>query len=103
MADNVSPTYRHFFLTRLKQAGIKMETNTTVQEITQQGVTVNRKGATIFIKGDFVVLAVGYTANRPFNENIQEKIPEVYSIGDCVKPRMIKEAIEEGFWIGMKI
>jgi 2,4-dienoyl-CoA reductase (NADPH2) len=80
-----------------------METNTTVQEITHQGVTVNQKGVAAFIKGDFVVLAVGYTANRPFNESEQERIPEVYSIGDCVKPRMIKEAIEEGFWIGMKI
>ncbi|MCX5846553.1 MAG: FAD-dependent oxidoreductase [Deltaproteobacteria bacterium] len=103
MADNVSPTYRPFFLTRLKKAGIKMETNATVQEITQQGVTVNQKGVATFIKGDFVVLAVGYTANNPFNEKIQERIPEVYSIGDCVKPRMIKEAIEEGFWIGTKI
>jgi 2,4-dienoyl-CoA reductase-like NADH-dependent reductase (Old Yellow Enzyme family)/thioredoxin reductase len=103
MADNVSPTYRPFFLTRLKKAGIKMETNTTVQEITQQGVTVNQKGVTTFIKGDCVVLAVGYTANNPFNEKIQERIPEIYSIGDCVKPRMIKEAIEEGFWIGTKI
>jgi 2,4-dienoyl-CoA reductase-like NADH-dependent reductase (Old Yellow Enzyme family)/thioredoxin reductase len=102
MADNVSPTYRPFFLTRLKKAGIKMETNTTVQEITQQGVTVNPKGTTTFIKGDFVVLAVGYTSN-PINEKIKEGIQEVYSIGDCVKPRMIKEAIEEGFWIGTKI
>ena len=103
MADTVSPTYRPFFLTRLKKAGIKMETNTTVQEITQQGVTVNQKGVTTFIKGDFVVLAVGYTSNHPINEKIKEEIPEVYSIGDCVKPRMIKEAIEEGFWIGRKI
>jgi len=103
MADNVSPTYRPFFLTRLKKAGIKMETNTIVQEITEEGVTVNQKGTTTFIKGDFIVLAVGYTSNHPINEKIKEEIPEVYSIGDCVKPRMIKEAIEEGFCIGRKI
>jgi pyruvate/2-oxoglutarate dehydrogenase complex dihydrolipoamide dehydrogenase (E3) component len=46
---------------------------------------------------------VGYTSNHPINEKIKEEIPEVYSIGDCVKPRMIKEAIEEGFCIGRKI
>jgi 2,4-dienoyl-CoA reductase-like NADH-dependent reductase (Old Yellow Enzyme family)/NADH dehydrogenase FAD-containing subunit len=103
VADNVSPTYRPFFLARLKKAGIRMETNTTVQEITEEGVRVSQKGVTGFIKGDSVVLAVGYRASCPFNETVGERVPEVYSIGDCVKPRMIKEAIEEGFNIGRKI
>lgn len=103
MADNVSPTYRPFFLARLKKAGIKMETNTTVQEITEEGVKVRRGDVAGFIRGDAVVLAVGFTANQPFNEKIKEKVPEVYAIGDCVQPRMIKEAMEEGFLIGRKI
>jgi 2,4-dienoyl-CoA reductase (NADPH2) len=80
-----------------------METGTTVEEITKEGVKVNREGVTGFIKGDVVVLAVGFTSNYPLDENITESIPEVYSVGDCVKPRTIKEAIEEGFHIGRKI
>jgi len=103
MADNVSPTYRPFFLARLKRAGIRMETNTAVEAITEEGVKVNQKGVSGFIKGDAVVLAVGFVPNRPFSEKITEKVSEVYSIGDCVKPRMIKEAMEEGFHIGVKI
>lgn len=104
MADNVSPTYRPFFLGRLKKAGIRMETNTTVQEITKKGVKVSRKeGAADFIEADYVVLAVGFTVYNPFDERINEVVPEVYSIGDCVKPRMIKEAMEEGFYIGRKM
>ena len=103
MADNVSPTYRPFFLARLKEAGIRMETGTTVEEITKEGVKVNREGVSSFIKGDAVVLAVGFKANCPLDEKITESIPEVYSIGDCIKPRTIKEAIEEGFHIGRRI
>jgi len=103
MADNVSPTYRPFFLARLKKAGIKMETGTTVEEIAKDGVKVTREGVTNFIKGDAVVLAVGFKANYPLDEKIRERVPEVYSIGDCVMPRTIKEAIEEGFHIGRKI
>lgn len=103
MADNVSPTYRPFFLARLKKAGIRMETNTAVEAITEEGVKVNQKGVSGFMKGDVVVLAVGFVPSSPFSEKITENVSEVYSIGDCVKPRMIKEAMEEGFHIGMKI
>jgi 2,4-dienoyl-CoA reductase-like NADH-dependent reductase (Old Yellow Enzyme family)/thioredoxin reductase len=103
MADNVSPTYRPFFLARLKKAGIKMETNTIVQEITKEGVKVEQKGVTGFIKGDAVVLAAGFKSNPTMDDKSKEKIPEVYAIGDCAKPRMIKDAIEEGFAIGRKI
>ena len=103
MADNVSPTYRPFFLARLKKAGIKMETNTIVQEITIEGVNVEQKGVAGFIKGDAVVLAAGFKSNPTLDEKNREKIAEVYVIGDCLKPRMIKEAIEEGFAIGRKI
>ena len=103
MADNVSPTYRPFFLARLKKAGIRMETGTTVKEITREGVKVSREGVSGFIKGDTVVLAVGFKSNYPFDEKIRDSVPEAYSVGDCVKPRTIKEAIEEGFRIGRKI
>ncbi|MGO9139382.1 MAG: FAD-dependent oxidoreductase [Syntrophales bacterium] len=103
MADNVSPTYRPFFLARLKKEGIKMETNTIVQEITREGVKVEQKGGAGFFKGNAVVLAVGFKSNLTLDEKTMTKIPEVYEIGDCAKPRMIKEAIEEGFAVGRKI
>ena len=103
MADNVSPTYRPFFLARLKKARIKMETNTTVQGITKNGVKVIREGVVSFIKGDAVVLAVGFKANYRSDEKIRKMVPEVYSIGDYIQPRTIREAVEEGFHIGRKI
>ena len=80
-----------------------METNTVVQEITKEGVKVEQKGVTSFIKGNAVVLAAGFKSNPTLDEKSKEKIAEVYAIGDCLKPRMIKEAIEEGFAIGRKI
>lgn len=103
MAAAVSTTYRPFFLARLKKMGVRMETHTTVEEITAKGVKVNRKGNPEFIDGDFVVLAVGLRTDPALSEKFRGAAPEVYSIGDCVQPRMIKEAIEEGFAVGMKI
>ncbi|MDD4996573.1 MAG: FAD-dependent oxidoreductase [Syntrophales bacterium] len=103
MAAAISPTYRPFFLSRLKKMGIRMETHTTVEAITAKGVRVNRKGVSDFIEADFVVLAVGLKADPALTEKFRSTAPEVFLIGDCVEPRMIKEAIEEGFAVGMKI
>jgi 2,4-dienoyl-CoA reductase-like NADH-dependent reductase (Old Yellow Enzyme family) len=102
MAAAVSPTYRPFFLARLKQMGVRMETHTAVEEITEKGVKVNRKGEPAFITADFVVLAVGLKADPALPEKFRNAAPEVITVGDCIQPRMIKEAIEEGFAAGMK-
>jgi len=103
MAETISPTYRPFFLARLKKSGIQMKTGTTVTEITAKGVKVDQKGTPGFIEGDVVVLAMGLKTEPGLEETFKELAPEVYSVGDCVKPRMIKEAIEEGFATGRKI
>jgi 2,4-dienoyl-CoA reductase (NADPH2) len=103
MVDTISPTYRPFFLARLKKEGVQMKTRTTVLEITDRGVKVDESGTPGFVEGDAVVLAVGLKADMKLVESFQGKAPEVYAVGDCVKPRMIREAIGEGFAIGMKI
>jgi len=103
MAAAVSPTYRPFFLARLKQMGVRMETHAGVEEITEKGVKVNRRGEPAFIVADFVVLAVGLKADPALPEKFRAAAPEVITVGDCNQPRMIKEAIEEGFAAGMKI
>ena len=103
MADTISPSYRPFFLARLRNLGVKMKTSTLVEEITNEGVKVNRQGTSAFIKGDVVVLAVGLQSDKKRLDRFMGKVSEIYTIGDCVKPRTIKEAIEEGFLVGMKI
>lgn len=102
MAPQVSPTYRHFFLARLKTMGVLMETETTVEAITDRGVLVKRRGEEGFIEGDSIVLAVGLTTDPALVDSFK-LIGQIYAVGDCVKPRMIKEAIEEGFDVAMNI
>ncbi len=103
MAAAVSITYRPFFLARLKKLGVRMETQTRVEEITAAGVQVNRRGAVEFIPADFVILAVGLKTDAGPAERFRDVAPEFYAVGDCVQPRMIKEAIAEGFAAGLKI
>jgi 2,4-dienoyl-CoA reductase-like NADH-dependent reductase (Old Yellow Enzyme family)/thioredoxin reductase len=103
LAPTVSTSYRPFFLGMLKMLGIRFETQTTVEEITGQGVKVNRKGELELIEADAVVLAAGLCLNSGIVESFSGKAREVYSIGDCVRPRTIREAVEEGMAVGLKI
>jgi 2,4-dienoyl-CoA reductase (NADPH2) len=103
MATTISTSYRPFFLARLREKGIRMETQTLVEKISEKGVEVVRAGTPEFIKGDFVILAVGLKTDPNLAEAFRGLAPEIYSIGDCIKPRMIKEAMEEGFAVGTKI
>ena len=103
LAPTISPTYRPFFLARLKKMGIRMETHTRVLEIAADGVRVDRKGSADFIPGSAVVVAVGLKPDPGLAEPFHGLAPEIHRIGDFVQPRMIKEAIAEGFEAGIKI
>ena len=103
MAETVPPTYRPFFLARLIRDGVRMKMHTTVAEVTDKGVKVVQDGKPGFIEGDAVILALGFKADPQRTEQFKRKAREVYFIGDCVKARIIKDAIEEGFEVGRKI
>jgi NADPH-dependent 2,4-dienoyl-CoA reductase/sulfur reductase-like enzyme len=103
MANDMSPTYRPFFLARLKKAGIKMITGARVEEITEKGVRVTQGDRSTWIEGNAVVLAGGSVANRQLVQELEGIVPEAHVAGDCITPRMVKEAMEEGFLAGWKI
>jgi 2,4-dienoyl-CoA reductase-like NADH-dependent reductase (Old Yellow Enzyme family)/thioredoxin reductase len=103
LANDVSPTYRPFFLARLKKEGIRMIPGAKVVEITGKGVKVSQAEESRLLEADAVVLAVGSKADPKAVDALKGIVPETYVIGDCVSPRMIREAMEEGFLTGRKI
>jgi 2,4-dienoyl-CoA reductase-like NADH-dependent reductase (Old Yellow Enzyme family)/thioredoxin reductase len=103
MAENLPMTYRPFFLARLKKMGTRLETQSRVEEITTEGVNVIKIDIPEFFPADAVVLALGLKTDPGIEKRFAGLADEIYSVGDCVKPRMIKEAIAEGFGAGEKI
>ncbi|MFC2046991.1 FAD-dependent oxidoreductase [Chloroflexota bacterium] len=95
---NISP--RLAFFERLSKQDVRVRTGVHLAEVTDNSITVHdRRGIESEIKGDTVVLATGFIPNRgPFDELAQLPDLEVYAVGDCVKPRMIFDAIHEGHW-----
>jgi mycofactocin system FadH/OYE family oxidoreductase 2 len=52
---------------------------------------------------DNLVLSLGGQADNGLYAELRDKVKEVYSVGDCVAPRKIPEAIREGHLVGRRI
>ena len=66
-------------------------------------MVADKKGEEHSIKGH-AVYAVGFEPEKNgLSETLTGKVPELYSIGDCVSPRKIWNAIHEGFQIANDI
>jgi NADPH-dependent 2,4-dienoyl-CoA reductase/sulfur reductase-like enzyme len=104
MALGVGPSLRAFFLGRLLEKGVTLLTDVKYDEVTPGGVVVTTKeGEKKTVDADTIVLAAGSLPDQKLCQDIEGRVPEIYCIGDCVAPRTIREAIAEGYGIGLQI
>ena len=68
-----------------------------------EGVRVRKDGREEVIAADSVVFSVGQASELETVELLRDCAPEFYSVGDCVKPQRIMEAIRTGFFSAMNI
>ena len=87
-----------YLLELLANAKIEILTQSTVLEITEGGIIfADKDGRTHTREADTVVTALGLKPRRKLLDDLKGQVPEVYSIGDCVEPRKVINAIWEGF------
>jgi 2,4-dienoyl-CoA reductase-like NADH-dependent reductase (Old Yellow Enzyme family)/thioredoxin reductase len=104
MALTVGPTLRFFFLDRILKKGVTLLAGAKYHEVTARGLLVTtQEGETRTVKADTVVLATGSIPNKEFHEEIKAKVSEVHLAGDCAEPRTIREAISDGYRVGLEI
>ncbi|MFC1535479.1 FAD-dependent oxidoreductase, partial [Thermodesulfobacteriota bacterium] len=101
--DFPSPPIRDFLLLSLRFLGVNILTNTTVEEITKIGVTMNRKGQRFSIEADTVVLALGNKPNRELASQLEKLSIELHTVGDCAGVGKIIKAIRSGFHAGLAL
>jgi pyruvate/2-oxoglutarate dehydrogenase complex dihydrolipoamide dehydrogenase (E3) component len=66
-------------------------------EITDKGLTIiTNDGQKQTIEADTIVSALPLTANDDLLPMLQERVAEVYPIGDASKPGLMREAISAG-------
>ena len=104
IANNMSTINRAYLFNKLFQHRVKIVDNSLLEEIADTGVKViDNRWKKKTIDCDSVVLAWGFAPNKALYESLKGKGSELYAIGDCVKPRSIGEAIQEGAYIGRQI
>jgi len=95
---------RSMLLDLVAEAGVEVLTGTTVVAVSDGLVTVaDREGQRRDLEGDTVVLALGMTPRRATVDALKAAAPRVAVVGDCVKPRLIIDAVHEGFHAAAEI
>jgi len=88
---------------RLLELGIPLYLNTPVLEITEGSVVIGWEGEILFLPADTVILAVGAQLENKLAQELKGLVPEVYSIGDCEKPRDASSATFDAARVAEKI
>lgn len=82
---------------KFKEYQVRCFVGQKVIEARKDGVmTINRKGGKIFVPGQRIIVATGFAPNDKLLEEISASGIDICTVGDCVEPRKIYEAIHEG-------
>jgi 2,4-dienoyl-CoA reductase-like NADH-dependent reductase (Old Yellow Enzyme family)/thioredoxin reductase len=103
IGNDIGLSLRPTIIERLRAAGIQIETGIRIVEITEKGVGGLRNGKSEFFNAGTIVIAVGMKSERRLVEEIQGIVPEMHVVGDCIEPRKIREAITDGYSVGLKL
>ncbi len=104
VALDISVESRSLLLQRMRKDGIKIMSKTKVKEFLEDGVLIEKNGKEQTIRGiDRIVLSMGVRPVDNLSKNLNEKVDEVYVIGDAKQARNILAAIVEGDEVGRKI
>jgi 2,4-dienoyl-CoA reductase (NADPH2) len=97
LAEGMAPEKKMRLLSWLSTKGVTIMNEVKYEEITDKGLTVTTdEGKRQTITADNIILALPLAANTALLKNLEGKVPELITIGDCNEPRLILEAIADG-------
>ena len=77
---------------------------TKAEEVTEEGLVVTTKdGSRQVLGADTIVLAAGSSPDDRLYQEIRDKFPEVYSVGDCVKCGLVIDAVWPAYETALNI
>jgi NADPH-dependent 2,4-dienoyl-CoA reductase/sulfur reductase-like enzyme len=103
VATDLPRRYRTELIKRLAKHGVKAVFGAKIEKITDKGVSFRRSDGEHLIEADMVVIAVGNRPNKELYQKLFGKVPELYTVGDCVRQSRVMEAIGEGAYVALKI
>ena len=83
---------------RIAADNINVRTGVKLEEVNGRSVTVaDKTGKREEIEADSVVMAVGFKPQQELFDRLRDTGVEIYSIGDCVAPGKIYDAIHAAY------
>lgn len=105
LEDNRLPRAKTLRLFRwLAKKGVTMMTEVKYEELTDKGLTITTKdGKRQTLEADSIIPVMPWAPNTELVKSLEGKVTEVYPIGDCKEPRLILDAVGEGFRVARDI
>lgn len=104
VATEMAIPARWKLLESLRRAGVEVNTGFTPREITPDGVVaLTGDGQTRTFKADTVLITEEIAPNKDMLKEVEGRIPQVYSAGDCNGLGLIEKAIAEAAAIASKL
>ena len=88
----------------IPNAGIRVVKNMHIDAITDDGVLAkDKEWAEHFFEADTLVIAMGYRSNTGLYDQLKGRVPELYRIGDCLRPGKIVDATHQAAFVARQI
>ncbi|MFW6117142.1 MAG: FAD-dependent oxidoreductase [Thermoproteota archaeon] len=112
IGGKLDPLVRSLLLRRMELLGVELRTGVEVVrfETDDRGQTTvvanvwphREEAPELRFPAQTVIIAMGLSANQSLADALTDQ-EDVYTIGDCVEPREVLDAVYEGFEVGRKI
>jgi 2,4-dienoyl-CoA reductase (NADPH2) len=87
-----------------KKKNVPMIAGATYEEITDRGLVITTKdGQKQTLEADTIIPTQPVLENTGILKELEGKVAEVYAVGDCRDPRLIPDAVAEGWKIANSI
>ncbi len=105
LAPDMEPLLRRWLLfEHMPNLPVSVIGRSSFEEVTDKGLVVrDREGERRLVPADTIVFAAGMVPNNGLRDALMHKVPEIYEIGDCVKPRKIIDAVHEAFNVSRQV
>lgn len=104
LCPDANVRHRPLLLKKLQEVNVQIHTGCRGQKVTEKGVLcLDAQNQEILISGTTVICALGLRARRDVAEELRDCVPQVFEIGDCVRPATITQAIYQGYHAALDI
>jgi pyruvate/2-oxoglutarate dehydrogenase complex dihydrolipoamide dehydrogenase (E3) component len=103
IGTDIGPTERFIMISSLREKGVDLQVAAEATGISASGVEAVCDGNPGLFEADTVIIATGMQPENALFSALAGKLPGVYSIGDCVQPKRIGEAVKDAYRIALKL